>query len=58
MRIYARDNTLHFDDKFQLKLKIGEQDKLLTGRVMNCKVVPPDFTEYGCRLVSMDGELH
>ena len=58
MRILAKDNTLNVDDRFQINIKIGENDKLLTGKVVNCRNTPPDSSEYGCRLVSKDGELN
>jgi hypothetical protein len=57
IRISAKDNTLINDARFQIKIKIGENDKLLTGRVMNVKNVPPDECEYGCRLVGKDGDV-
>lgn len=58
MRIYAKDNTLTADDIVQVHVKIGENDKLLAGNVVNSRSAPPDHTEYGCRLVSKDGEQH
>jgi hypothetical protein len=58
MRILARDNTLIVDDRFHIHVKIGENDKLLTGKVVNSRDTPPETSEYGCRLVSKDGEIH
>jgi hypothetical protein len=57
MRILAKENTLVMDAIFHIHLKIGENDKLLSGKVVNCKKTPPDSDEYGCRLVGEDGDL-
>jgi hypothetical protein len=58
LRIQAKENTLNPEDRFQINVKIGENDKLLTGIVVNTRNTPPDYIEYGCRLVSKDGELN
>jgi hypothetical protein len=58
MRVRAKDNSLTFDDRFHIHVRIGENDKMLTGKVVNSKTIPPDICEYGCRLVGKDGEEH
>jgi hypothetical protein len=55
LRIFAKNNTLNEGDRFIIKLKLGENDKLLTGMAVNSKPVSQDDIEYGCRLVSKDG---
>jgi hypothetical protein len=56
IRILAKNNTLNMDDIFTIHIQIGENDKLLTGSVKNCKYTPPDHAEYGCLLVGKEGE--
>jgi hypothetical protein len=56
LRLYAKSYTLNMDDMFYVNIKIGENDKLLAGKVVNFKDVPPEHAEYGCRLVSEVGE--
>ena len=56
MRIYAKDNTLNVGATFQININIGGNDKLLTGKVANSRFMPPDHSEYGCRLINIDGE--
>jgi hypothetical protein len=57
LRILARENDLHKENVFQINVKIGENDKLLTGRVANERIVAPGYLEYGCLLGSgKDGE--
>jgi hypothetical protein len=56
MRIHARGNTLTADDILNVMVKIGENDKLLTGTVVNFKDYSPEHSEYGCYLVGKDGE--
>jgi len=58
IRILAKENTLNADDRFQIKVKIGENDKILTSKVVNSRNVAPEYVEHGCLLVSMDGELN
>jgi hypothetical protein len=57
IRIMAKENTLNSDDRFQINVKIGDNDKLLTGKVVNLRNTTEEYCEYGCRLVSKDGEL-
>lgn len=58
MRILAKENTLNADDRFQIKVKIGENDKLLTCKTVNSRSTTGGFIEHGCRLVSKEGELN
>jgi hypothetical protein len=58
MRILAKENTLSQDSRFQINVKIGENDKLLTSKIVNSRNTDPEYIEHGCRLVSMDGEIN
>jgi hypothetical protein len=52
MRIITKESALHAENKFTVHIKIGENDKRLTGEVVNFRDTPPDKTEYGCRLIN------
>jgi len=56
MRIYAKDGTLNIGDTFQINISISGNDKLLVGKVVNDRHMPPDHSEYGCKLINLDGE--
>jgi hypothetical protein len=56
IRIQAKDNTLNVGDIFQINIKISGNDKLLMGKVANYRYISQDHCEYGCFLVSKDGE--
>jgi len=58
LRVRAKYNALNVDDRFSIRIKIETNDKLLIAKVVNCGDNPPDQSEYGCRLVSKDGELN
>jgi hypothetical protein len=57
MRLTAKENTFGMNDQFSVFVKIGENDKLLLGKVVNVRDTPPD-AEYGCLLVRKEGEAH
>lgn len=50
IRIRARFNTLSANDLFNMQLKMGERDKVLTARVVNLKNNERENSEYGCAL--------
>jgi hypothetical protein len=52
LRIHGKDNVFNIDDHFTLSISMADNEKHLTGKVMNKREVPPDESEYGCRLVS------
>jgi hypothetical protein len=58
MRLQAKNNTLTHGDRFALHIRIGENDKLLTGKVANFRDDGNTSSEYGCRLVREGGEQH
>ena len=49
MRFRAVFNALTVGNKFQLHMKIGDDEKVLTAEVVFCLDSPPDFSEFGCR---------
>ncbi|MCL2030290.1 MAG: PilZ domain-containing protein [Oscillospiraceae bacterium] len=51
MRIRTRFNALFDGNRFQIKIKIKDTDKLLISDVVYRKDTPPDSSEFGCRLV-------
>lgn len=54
IRIRARYNTLSADDLFNLQLKMGEREKVLTAKVVNLKDNERESSEYGCALTEVD----
>lgn len=54
IRIRARYNTLSADDLFNLQLKMGEREKVLTAKVVNLKDNERENSEYGCALTEVD----
>jgi hypothetical protein len=55
IRMHTKENTLMLNDNFTVRVKIGENDKLLKGKVVNLRNVPP-HDEYGCALGSNEGD--
>lgn len=54
VRIRARFNTLSANDLFNMQLKMGGRDKVLTAKVVNLKNDERDNSEYGCALTGVD----
>jgi hypothetical protein len=52
LRFRAGLNALTVGNRFQLRMKIGADEKLLTADVVNSLDVQPNTSEFGCRLVS------
>jgi hypothetical protein len=57
LRVEADDYTFYENTLFNIHLKIGENDKTLTGKVMNTRVMA-ERAEYGCRLANKDGDTY
>ena len=51
VRFSAPNNSLSEDDKFQMRMKISESDKLLIAEVVNHKDNEMTASEYGCRFL-------
>lgn len=54
MRFRSVYNALTVGNKLQMHMKIGDDDKVLTAEVIFCVDSPPDFSEFGCRLINKE----
>ena len=55
MRFRAVYNALTVGNKFQMHMRIGNDDKVLTAEVVFCLDSPPEYSEFGCRLITREG---
>jgi c-di-GMP-binding flagellar brake protein YcgR len=55
MRFSSVPNALALGNTFQIRMRIGDNDKVLTAAVVFYKEFPPDTAEYGCCIVNLEG---
>ncbi len=50
VKVRAPHNAMAVGNKFEMRLRIGEQDQMLLAEVMNANNIETTHTDYGCRL--------
>jgi len=56
MRFYAVPNTVSHDDRFQIRIYLNTDVKVLTAHIVNNRQTAPDRIEYGCRFIDKKRE--
>lgn len=54
LRMQAAPNNLEQDSEFHLRLRIGDNDQIITAQVLNIRQAEDGHEEYGCRIISVD----
>ena len=58
MRFFAKPESISLGDKFQIRVYINLDVRVLIAQVVNHKVTGPDREEYGCRLLKSAKPTH
>ena len=57
MRFYTEPDTVSEGDKFQIRIYVNLDVKVLIAQIVNCRQTDPNRVEYGCRFLTNRGNI-